>query len=565
MNRVKKSNFLSLFFTLFTFVVFSGFGMCGGVNGLGGGSDSGESGGAAGTGGGSGNVLPVGSLPPPALVGGAIVAYNTDTQNIDPIVGFEDALDVTGLSDADGDGFIDDYKVVVSDAAQTSASDICDKTGVTCWAITTSGSFEAYPPSASSHYLYVTDGQSLSSAVNKTPNSHLLWTAQAPDDLAVTGSGLDLAALGVSDAGVVFALAGGGVVPMMNDGGSFKVVGDYTTGYSVGSVSGTQLAFDPNNFYLADRRSTGIPYSTFGASYLGDPTATVLSALGVAEVEEAEDYTVLKRTGTDNKIRFAIKPVSTTQNEGKIYDLTDPLSSPTIFLESGDKDSGGTVMTNKQTLAFDVDDGTLEVSIALFEDLSDQVRLRSVYPISSTRFGGTSPLSSGDGFTFTAEDFGDLLIYLAQPNSTTVGRALLLDKTHSLVWMLSYFYNVSHPTSSTLTSSLTEATDGITLSAHPKDMVLNGDKTKAYVLGDDDKIYILDLFTSDGLTAYEAPSVSVNTIALTDYVDVSTDLSPETLSYQQDSSGNGYLLVGLQGIKGVLAVDLANAQTTKIK
>ncbi|MBX7149885.1 hypothetical protein K1X76_12510 [bacterium] len=497
---------------------------------------------------GGGNLLPQSSIPPPSLTKGHVVTYAPDANQNTPVMGDAGSVDTTGMSDTDEDGFADVFSVqVVADEA----------TPVSC-PLKMDGSFECSIPSttvASQLSMAVTDGVQKSEAITETPNQHLLWVKNTPSDVVAGGSALELATLGLTDSDVAFTLAGNNIVPIVNVDGTFMVAGNAENNYSIGTAQ-NQLAYDPTNSYLANRTSAGIPYTSFLPEYLGDPLTDVLSDVGTVTVPEAEDYTALKFSG-DGKLRFGIKSVIAAQNHGRIFSLTPMDYSTNIdFFKIGDVDAQGMPLTHNQTLAFDMDDGSFKIALALFEDTSNNIRLRANYLLdpSRGRFGGSSPLTSGDNFIFTANDFGDLLVYKYQ-TSTQVGRALLLDKTHAKIWVITYSYDALTPANSRVTSTFASATNGISIGNNPKDIVLNTDKTRAYIVCSDNKIYVLDLFKASGV-ARDPATVRVGTINLTDFIDKPIELKPSTISYQKDISGNEYLLVGSEGLKGMLAIDL---------
>ncbi|MBX7148950.1 hypothetical protein K1X76_07675 [bacterium] len=537
---------------------------CAGVGG-GAGSpvDESGSGGIGGPGGGhlpgGGDAMPPIAIEPKSIDRSKAVVYASDSSNDTPIVGVEGAVDTQGMSDTDGDGYADMYSVeVVSDAS--------DAKSITC-PLAINGSFECIVPNttvANNFTAYVTDGQQKSKPITEAPNPNLLWVKNAPTDVVAGGVQANLAALGLSNTDVSFTLAGNTVVPLVNDGGLFMVAGNNANNYSIGTAQ-NELAYDPTANYLADRTNQGVPYNAFDSLYLGDPLQEVLRYVDTTTVPEADDYPKVKFTA-DGKIRFGIESKTRYQNQGFISDLGD--TNRIHFIDPSDLDPvTQQPLTHKRTIDFDIDEG-LGITLALFVDENDKFRLRASYPLapSNGRFGGTSFLTVNNRTDAFANDqqFGDLLIYFSQ-TATQAGRALLLDKTHARVWVVTYNYDRFNPANSMVSSNFNTPGNGILVGANPKEMVLNSDKTKAYVVCSDNKIYVLDLMKDTTPPAPRIPAnVIVDSIDLSSYTAKNIELKPKTIAYQKDVSGNEYLLVGLEGYKGVLTVDLANATKTPV-
>lgn len=436
----------------------------------------------------------------------------------------------------------------------------------TCCGITTSGSFECFIPHADNDitaHIYVTDGQTLGKETQDVVNTSFLYLRQDPTDVVAGTLGLPTSINTINDLGVFFSLAKNSIVPIKQDDGVFTVIGHPEKNYEAAETDASELAYNSSKLQFAGRvTADGISHSSFNPISLFDPLKD--SFLGWAESSvDAESYTAIKVVGQGINARtlFGVKNHHDSQDFGRLYNLDDKDITEVEFVKSSE-DNGS--ITHKQTLAFDIEDGVAEMSVVLFEDESNQYRFRAVLPSLEEKFGGEEVLLSGDGYNFSsvgenATEFGDMFIYYSQPDPVQEGRALLLDKTNSVVWMPTYYFNPRSYSSSYVVSqtspTLTLAQNGIAVGHNPTSMVLNHNKTKAYVLCSDNKVYVLDLFNANN-GPYAAADVPVSTIPLADYIEKEISYTPEQISYQKTALGEEFLMVTLKDMRSNLVISL---------
>ncbi|MBI2339534.1 MAG: hypothetical protein HYU99_04075 [Deltaproteobacteria bacterium] len=485
-----------------------------------------------------------------------------------PIIGYAGAVSSTityddgttaEMTDADLDGYFDTYQVAVSTAEITDTStNVCEQSGVVCVSAATDGSFEAYYDDATNSttfYVYLTDGTNLSSAISEVPNTNFLWFRQEPKDVTGGPSEQSVSDLNLTDANVIWSLGDDRIIPVIENSGTFMVVGNYADYYEADTASGaTGIAFGETS-YLSKLNSTdGLPFDTFDSAYWFG--SDFLRDSGTATVENTEAYNVVKKSN-DGKLRFVRKPqteiLETLDEEFIYYALTTdpPSSSESIpFFQNTDSDMTGVQVANTHVF-----DAGSSYALALFEDQSGNKRLRAVKRSSSTRFGGSTAISTDVSNT---PEFKDMVIYSEQTTSSTYTYALLLDSANNMVWQIKARYRSS--SSQSVTSELLTSTNGIAVGSNPTSIVLNEDKTKAYVLNQTDKTVSV-ITVMDGTTVRSYASIATQTINLSDYLNgKDLTMTPNQLAYHQNpTSEKEYLVVSDQSLKGSIVVDLSAA------
>jgi len=517
------------------------------------------------------NLEPEGESLPLSFLSGDVnsaftATYAPDSSGHDPIIGFAGSVDTSSMTDSNGDGYADGYFVATSDSSleETTARNwswifmstahaettnmICSRSGVMCWPITMTGEFEAYPSAASQHYIYITDGTKISTGITATPNTHLLWLAKAPKEIT---NGPTNFTYEDNSANVFWALTQDIGAAIVETDYVFKVVGSHGDNYKMFDASGTtQLAYDSGNHKLGSNiLNSGLPIDSFTAT---DLVSTAFSLDGTTTVPDTEIYNKVKYT-VDGKLRFVRKPNSGKGIENIYYALNSSTDEITFFDDSTWSETtllGISAVTN--TIAFDVESsGT---GLVLFE-ANDSLRFRMAY--GAHRYGGTSAL----GITCTYDSDGlcnyrDLQIYRENSSTTEYGRALLLDKDNNRVGSVRYNYQDG-------TGSAVITWIALGIGKTPVSMVLNGDKSKAYVLNQgDDTVSVLTLTNAQG-SLLRAANITIESLDLKTYLNgINATITPTSLIYTTSTSGKNGLVVMSEGLKGAIVVDLDTAILT---
>lgn len=472
--------------------------------------------------------------------------------------------------DTDGDGIVNNMRVAVSLAAITDTSTpVCEQTGIACCDILTDGSSACYLPDGTNDmtlYAQVVDtsANTVGSAIEATPNTNFLFLATAPKSLVATKT-----VSGTDATYPLWSLTDGIGVGIDFADGVFEVMGNFTENYLNFEASGDQLDYDPNTNYFGTRNSTeGI--------YLYEFDGRTAEYKCTRTDDDAEEYTFVKRT-SDGQLRFGAKFTTAT---GATYLLNalddsvsadgstcdpDPSSDERIqFLNSDFAVDGITELKAKSIIAADVDDNSTPTAIVVFEDDSGTYRVRMSNPTIRTggaRKGGESALTG-------SYDFKDLVIYQSQNGTdptTNAGKYLLLDAHNNTVWVGTYFVDPASPfTDDSITDTLDSSTSAVTVGTNPSSIVLNDDKTVAYVLNaDDNTISVLPLKDSSGTVKSVSEIQSgIQTINLTDYLSgKDITLTPNELTYYA-SGDSKYVIAGLSGAKAALTIDVVSIEST---
>lgn len=379
---------------------------------------------------------------------------------------------------------------------------ICDRVGVTCCpseagTLNPDGSFECPHPATNDNtlYVYLTDGRRVSDEpLVERPNTNVLYTREAPKDTIAGPWGRPVVL--TNDKGVVIGEG--------NDG-NFAVRGDFNDNYRTLDAMGVEeLAFDSTSTQMAFRS----PLLNIRTDILDfDPAGALGGVDNIADIrrealENTRSFSVLKYSG-DGKLRFGREVEDTTiadAKRGRIYNAIDLSDGETIrFLE--DVDGGGSIIHSK-TITFDVDsDGT---TLVLFRLPSGNYRINMVnqtVPPPAVRYVEAPEISG-------THDFKDLVIYQNQIGPTA-GRFLLVDASNNTVWHGRYFVDITDPrTDHFVTTSLEPAVNGISVGGNPQSIVIDGSKSKAYIVNrDSDSVSVIDLKDVAGVVL-DRPAVS---------------------------------------------------------
>lgn len=472
------------------------------------------------------------------------------------IIGYDSSVDTSTLADADGNGYVDDVKMI---AATGSLETSCEITYP-------AGSFTCYLSGATNTdtinvYAIDSTGESTSDTYSDLPSTSFAFFAQDPQDVAVAET------ISGTDAQIPLWILGDGVgLGFVDSADVLSIYGDYAELYSQGSLSGTQLAYASTSAYNyfglldnSDATQPGIDLYSFDGS---TPTYRCTWT-----GENTETFNFVKKT-TDGELRVGRKAL-TPESDAYFFhalDKTDCDPDPTQddkiqFLATGDI-SGVMV---KSLIAADVDD-TYGTAIVVFEDDSGNIRIRMAADPSLSlgatgREGGATALSG-------TYDLRDLVIYKSQSGdvaSSDKGKFLIPDYTNNVVWVGKYFLDRTLPyTEHDITDSLSNS---VTVGTGPQGITLNTEKTIAYVLNSDNTISAFPLKDSSGnlLTAKQM-NTRVTTITLSDYLSgKDLNFTADGLAYYEtNNSSQRKLVIGTVGLKGGLIVDVTSYEASAL-
>lgn len=560
-----------------------------------------------GSGGSDPAAAPQSSIPLPNVRSEYIVAYATDDSGVVPVKGFAGAADY----DASYQMLVSTedpatYTTARSSIQRSSASGLwlvaskifspltlvtntshffstrdavaddldfglCSETSATCCPILPDGSFECYVQtsgvSVGSVFYTIVDGEGnfvegydavsgvtlVATAEVEDVNENALFLAQAPKGLAFAGESItDTAGDMMNHFG---ALGEDMVVQVKDTGGTFAVMGLYTDSYhDTDALSAAQIAFDESSNLTLLEEIAGIDLFTSATSSTSSEYMFTDSGRDTT-VANTEAYTMLKLA--NNTLMFGRdKEDATISRSGdSIFNALDGTETEFIHLDLTDSVSGASIQSDR-VISFDVDENGC--ALVVFSDNEGNLRMRAVYTDEygrEYRWGGETALAGtdvdGNTYTLTVEDFKDLVIYSSSLTTSELsGIALLLDKTRNAVWTINYRYDGS-PATSTVTPDLDFNVNATLVGNGPIAIVLNEDKTIAFVLNETDK-------TVSTLRLGATSVTSVATISLSDSLSgKSIELSPNSLTfYTNEDTGCEYVLVGDANIEGFLVVDV---------
>lgn len=300
-------------------------------------------------------------------------------------------------------------------------------------------------------------------------------------------------------------------------------------------------------------------------------------------VDFMNHYHKLKRT-SDNKLRFLARTGNESDHYVSIYSADDNVDNhdddpdfdeSIVALNLRDQND---VRACKNALAYDVDrEGC---SLFAYESVDNNVRLKlaCLYSDDYKSFGGNLPLRGLDENSYLT----DIHMYdteFRHENAMISGQALLLDEGSGKIWHLRYQAahnfdpNRNDPVQGSYLNSVIrdgilvqELSDFIEIGVAPVAMILNTDRSLAYVLHRDDKLSVLRLKSEAGsyLNNVDFIKQTKNTYDLKSFLNLparrelaryNKKMSPKNIELRELPDGTKFLMISLNGLKAGLMID----------
>lgn len=437
----------------------------------------------------------------------------------------------------------------------SSGIELCRMEQVTCWPINRDGSFRAFQSKGNDNttlYLTISNGKDFSENIELTVNEKLMYTHDAPGQLAMSD---ELSGYSLSETGSTFHR-------FAPHDGEFRVHGHSRNGFA--HRSNTKI-FRPILSYDADNHSlVTLPKANSSQLLLRHLTeegemsddSTIISYTEVTShlsggIGTEVEITKSKKTFSGEHI-FILKWVHIDEDRlrsdddpsvflASSLDSTSPHAEP-LFGRSGDP--------IKEVEAIDIDNRG--VTLKVFQAESSSSDSRRYLEFSNPVMGRSI------SYPLVQEIRADELhIYDEMDIDQDSGKFMLLDKANSKLRFLDYHTNIASDFSPSL-SLLEERIYTISLPTKPTKITFNEDRSRAFVLSPvANKVSIVELcdtfnsLSGECLEYSSYPEVSY-TIDLANYLGgFGIDLQPSDIMFS-----DGSVFVTIAELGGIAEIDL---------
>lgn len=405
---------------------------------------------------------------------------------------------------------------------------------------------ECYYPSDESvqqlHVAVIHEDGLMSESIQENVHENLLWQKEAPKGSVVQAEDN------------LYSLTNDTVTKIAkNDEGQWSVAGQHKDSYATfKTTNAAGLAYyETGKVFGVIENDTGVRLYRQNADGQVTDTGFVSTRPGIKRITSLKSVNHRLMYGaefeSDNSIEHpsaifdALKGSSIAEElmnspEGTDLDFEDI----NVVENTADVDADMNWMTFSKTLAFDMDSEGWVLTV--YEDLEGQVRMRlsKHQNFTTVKYGGLTPIPEG------SYNFKDMKVY--SPNAIQeYGKALLLDQASSKAMVIHFNTKFGLPKDVSLFDSVSLGEN-----THPVAMSFNADKSKAYIVNEDETVSVLSLLNAD-MTVKEVPTL-IGNVNIKDFISDKQDIVIQPKGILFD---HGKLIISGEQIKGQLIVDEA--------